>query len=129
MNKVILMGRLTSAPEVKQTPSGISVTRFTIAVNRRFAKDGEQNVDFISCVAWRETGERIARYFGKGSMIAVVGSIQVSSWETQSGKRYRTEVIIDEWDFTGEKRETAGTSAPDDDFEPITDSNFSGFPF
>ncbi len=112
MNKAILMGRLTRDPEVRQTTSGISVTRFTIAVNRRFAKEGAQEADFINCVAWRETGERIARYFHKGSMIAVVGSIQTRSWDGQDGKRqYSTEVVVDEWDFTGSKSETGTTSA------------------
>ena len=71
MNKVILMGRLTKDPELRQSQNGISVARFTIAVNRRFAKDGQQQADFINCVAWRQTGEFIAKYFEKGSMIAV----------------------------------------------------------
>lgn len=110
MNKAILMGRLARDPEVRQTQSGISVTRFTIAVNRRFSREGGQEADFIDCVAWRETGERIARFFKKGSMIAVVGSIQVSSWDSQEGKRYRTEVVVDEWDFTGSKAEMNGGS-------------------
>ena len=79
LNKAILMGRLTRDPEVRQTTNGISVTRFSIAVNRRFAKEGSQEADFINCVAWRETGERLARFFRKGSMIAVVGSIQTRS--------------------------------------------------
>ena len=63
MNKVILMGRLTKDPELRQSQNGISVARFTIAVNRRFAKDGQQQADFINCVAWRQTGEFIAKYF------------------------------------------------------------------
>ena len=67
MNKVILMGRLTKDPELRQSQNGISVARFTIAVNRRFAKDGQQQADFINCVAWRQTGEFIAKYFEKGS--------------------------------------------------------------
>ena len=75
MNKVILMGRLTKDPELRQSQNGISVARFTIAVNRRFAKDGQQQADFINCVAWRQTGEFIAKYFEKGSMFAVTGSM------------------------------------------------------
>lgn len=107
MNKIILMGRLTKDVELRQTPSGTSVVRFSIAVNRRFAKDGQQQADFINCVAWRQTGEFIARYFHKGSMIAVVGSIQSRSWEGQGGKRqYSTEVNVDEAYFTGEKSDT-----------------------
>ncbi len=111
MNKVILMGRLTRDVEMRQTPSGVSLARFSIAVNRRFAgKDAQQQADFINCVAWRQTGEFIARYFRKGSMIAVVGSIQSRSWDGQDGKKqYATEVVVDEAYFTGSKAET-GTS-------------------
>ena len=88
MNKVILMGRLTRDVEMRQTPNGVSLARFSIAVNRRFAgKDAQQQADFINCVAWRQTGEFIARYFQKGSMIAVVGSIQSRSWDGQDGKK------------------------------------------
>ena len=111
MNKVILMGRLTRDVEMRQTPNGVSLARFSIAVNRRFAsRDGQQQADFINCVAWRQTGEFIARYFRKGSMIAVVGSIQTRNWEGQDGKRqYATEVSVDEAYFTGSRTET-GTS-------------------
>lgn len=109
MNKVILMGRLTKDVEMRQTPNGISVARFTLAVNRRFAKEGQQQADFINCVAWRQTGEFIARYFQKGSMIAVVGSIQSRSWDGQDGKKqYATEVNVEEAYFTGEKSENTG---------------------
>ena len=77
MNKVILMGRLTKDVELRQTPTGVNLARFTIAVNRRFAKEGQQQADFINCVAWRQTGEFIARYFRKGNMIAVAGRIEM----------------------------------------------------
>ena len=108
MNKVILMGRLTRDVEMRQTPNGVSLARFSIAVNRRFAgKDAQQQADFINCVAWRQTGEFIARYFQKGSMIAVVGSIQSRSWDGQDGKRqYATEVNVEEAYFTGSRSET-----------------------
>ena len=72
MNKVILMGRLTKDPELRQSQNGISVARFTIAVNRRFAKDGQQQADFINCVAWRQTGEFIAKYFEKSVLFPFV---------------------------------------------------------
>ena len=116
MNKVILMGRLTKDVEMRQTPNNLSVARFTIAVNRRFVKDGGQQADFINCVAWRQTGEFIARYFQKGSMIAVVGSIQTRSWDGNDGKKqYATEVIVDEAYFTGSKTEnTGGNTATDE---------------
>lgn len=104
MNKAILMGRLTRDPEMRQTPNGIPVARFSIAVNRRFAKEGQQNADFIECVAWRQTAEFVCRYFHKGSMIALTGSIQSRSWDGSDGKkRYATEVVADEVYFTGEK--------------------------
>ena len=107
MNKVILMGRLTKDVEIRQTPNNLSVARFTIAVNRRFVKDGGQQADFINCIAWRKTGEFISRYFQKGSMIAVVGSIQTRSWDGNDGKKqYATEVVVDEAYFTGSKAES-----------------------
>ena len=113
MNKVILMGRLTKDVEMRQTPNGVSVARFTIAVNRRFAKEGQQQADFINCVAWRQTGEFIARYFQKGSMIAVVGSIQSRSWDGQDGKKqYTTEVNVEEAYFTGSKSEIGYNQTP-----------------
>ena len=108
MNKVILMGRLTKDIEMRQTPNGVSLVRFSIAVTRRFKNsNGEYDADFINCVAWRKTGEFIARYFQKGSMIAIVGSIQTRSWDGNDGKKqYATEVIVDEAYFTGSKSES-----------------------
>lgn len=105
MNKVILMGRLTKDAEFVQAPQGVAVARFAIAVNRRFAKEGQQQADFINCTAWRQTAEFICKYFKKGNMIAVVGSIQTRSWDGQDGKKqYATEVVADEVYFTGEKK-------------------------
>lgn len=107
MNKVILMGRLTRDPEMRQTTSGIQVCSFTIAVNRRFAKDGAQNADFINCTAWRQQAEFICKYFHKGAMIAIVGSLQTRTWENQEGKRqYATDVVVEEVHFTGSKQES-----------------------
>lgn len=104
MNKVILMGRLTHEPELRQTPTGLSVVSFGIAVNRRFAKDGQQTADFINCTAWRQTAEFVCKYFRKGSMISLVGSLQSRSWEDNNGnKRSTVEVQVDEVYFTGEK--------------------------
>ena len=112
MNKVILMGRLTRDPEMRQTPSGVAMARFTIAVDRRFAsKDGQRTADFIGCVAWRQTAEFICRYFHKGSMIGVVGNIQTRAWDGADGKRqYATDVVVDEAYFTGSRAETGGGS-------------------
>ena len=106
MNKVLLMGRITKDVELRNTQSGTPVASFTMAVNRRFAKEGQQNADFLDCVAWRQQAEFIAKHFGKGNMIAIVGNLQSRSWENQDGKKkYATDVVVDEVYFTGEKRE------------------------
>ena len=106
MNKVILVGNLARDPELRQTPNGISVARFTIAVSRRYSKDGQQQTDFINCVAWRQQAEFLCRYFQKGSGIQLCGSIQSRSWDGQDGKKqYATEVVADELSFNGPKRQ------------------------
>ena len=115
LNKVILAGRLTADPELKQTQSGVAVLTFTLAINRRFTKgaDGQpaqQQADFITCVAWRQTAEFIARYFHKGSCLCVTGSIQTRNWQDQQGqKRYATEVVVDEAMFVDSKGEAGGS--------------------
>ena len=112
LNKVILGGRLTADPELKQTPQGVSVTSFSVAVNRR---GKEQQADFINCVAWRQTAEFICKFFKKGSSICIVGNIQTRTWnDTQNNKRYATEVIVDEAYFVDSKSDGAPsfTEAP-----------------
>ncbi|MBR2293944.1 MAG: single-stranded DNA-binding protein [Clostridia bacterium] len=110
LNKVVLAGRITADPELKQTPSGVSVLRFTLAVNRRYSKNseqGEQQTDFITMVAWRQTAEFISKYFRKGSAICVTGSIQTRSWQDQQGqKRYATDVVVDEAMFVDSRNES-----------------------
>ncbi len=103
LNKVILMGNLTADPEFKTTPSGVPVTTFSIAVGRRFAKQGDEvTADFFNIVAWRQTAEFVSKFFNKGKPIVVVGSIQNRSYTTQDGqKRYITEIIADECAFAG----------------------------
>lgn len=110
INKAIIGGRLTSEPELKQTPSGVMVLPFSVAVNRKHQPKGEagqqaQTIsDFINCVAWRNNAEFIARYFHKGSAICIVGNIQTRSWtDAQNAKRYATEVIVDEVYFVDSK--------------------------
>ncbi len=101
LNKVILGGRITADPELKQTPQGVAVTTFSIAVNR---KGKDAGTDFINCVAWRQTAEFICRYFKRGSSICITGSIQVRAWNDQQGnKRYATEVVADEASFVDSK--------------------------
>lgn len=112
LNKVILAGRLTADVELKNTQSGISVCSFSLAVNRRFQKDGEQNTDFINCTAWRNTAEFISKYFSKGSSLCVAGSIQTRSWTDNNGqKRYATEVVVDEAMFVDSKNDTQQAEA------------------
>ena len=96
LNKVILMGRFTRDPELRSTPQGISTCSFSIAVDRNFVRPGEERkADFINCVAWRQTAEFISKYFKKGSMVALEGSIQTRSWDDQDGKkRYATDVVV-----------------------------------
>lgn len=137
LNKVILAGRLTADPELKQTQTGLSVTGFSIAVNRPKSKDGgEQQADFINCVAWRSTAEFIARYFKKGSAICLIGSIQTRSWNDSDGnRRYATEVVVSEASFVeskGEKADSPPVSTsykpkPDVQYEEMTDD--SDLPF
>lgn len=114
-NKVILGGRMTQNPELKQTQSGTMYLSFSIAVNRRFAsrnEDGSTNqpqADFINCVAWRQSAEFISRYFHKGSSICIVGTIQTRNYTDQQGnKRYVTEVLVDEAMFVDSKSENPG---------------------
>jgi single-strand DNA-binding protein len=150
-NKVILMGRLTADPELKQVNGGTSVTSFTVAVDRKYTKGEEKQADFISVVAWRQTAEFICKYFSKGSAILVEGELQTRSWTDQQGnKRYATEVVAHEVSFCEAKKnsETNDTAQnqnaaqgglaalsgymPDAykpaksasvDFEPVTDDN------
>jgi single-strand DNA-binding protein len=101
-NKVILIGNMTADPELKQTAGGVSVCSFSIAVNRRFAKvdQGQQSVDFINIVTWRQQAEFVSRYFKKGNPILICGQLQTRNWTDNSGqKRYATEVIADEVSF------------------------------
>lgn len=105
LNRVILMGRITQELELKQTPSGVSVLSFSVAVERRYSKqDEEKQTDFINCVAWRQQAEFISKYFGKGRMIAIEGSLRTRNYDDKNGvKHYVTEVFIDSVSFTGEK--------------------------
>ncbi len=106
MNRVVLVGRLARDPELRTTSSGVSVCNFTVACDRRYAQNGERQADFISCIAWRQSGEFVSRYFTKGNRIALEGSIQTRSWDDQNGnKRYATEVVVDHVEFAQSKGE------------------------
>ena len=128
MNKVILLGRLTKDPETRYTQStNTQVTSFTLAVNRRFAKQGEERqADFINCVAWNKTAEFVSKYFRKGQQVGVIGRIQTRNYDDDKGiKHYVTEVIVEETYFAGDKKEETQSNTAND-FE-ITDS--SDLPF
>ena len=118
LNSVIIMGRLTADPELRTTPSGVSVTRFTVAVDRRFQRQGEdRQTDFITVVAWRQTADFICRFFKKGSSICISGSIQTRTWnDQQNNKRYATEVVAEEAFFVDAKADApagfGGNDAP-----------------
>lgn len=107
MNKVILIGRLTADPELRQTQSGIASCRFTVAVNRKFKNDkGEYEADFITCVAWRQTAEFITKYFTKGQMIALEGSLRTGSYQDKNHSdvtNYTTDVYVENVEFCGSK--------------------------
>lgn len=109
LNRVILMGRLVSDPELKTTGTGISVTSFRIAVDRSYVKSGEERkADFFDIVCWRNTAEFVCRYFGKGSLIAVEGQLQSRTYQAKDGtNRYVVEVVADNVSFTGERRDNS----------------------
>lgn len=119
MNKVLLMGRLTADPELRQTQSGVSSCRFSVAVNRQYKnQNGEYEADFITCVAWRQTAEFVSRYFVKGQMIAVEGTLRTGSYQDRQHPdvtHYKTEVYVDNVEFCGSKEQKGSTgraSAP-----------------
>lgn len=139
MNKSIIVGILTRAPEKRTTANGTAVTSFTVAVRRRYKDaDGNYQADFINCVAWRSTAEFVAKYFTKGSRIGVAGTIQTRTYDDQNGnKRYVTEVVADEVEFAGSKPQNQDIQKPTEqevraadelfaedlaDFQPLNDS-------
>ena len=109
LNHITLMGRLTRDPELRRTGSGVAVTSFSLAVDRDFGKNenGERETDFIDCVAWRQTGEFVSKYFTKGRMAVVSGRLQIRSWTDKDGnKRRSAEVVADNVYFGDSKRDS-----------------------
>lgn len=136
INMVALMGRLTYEPELRKTPSDVSVLRFQVACDRSYQRAGaERQADFIDCVAWRQTAEFISRYFHKGSMIAIEGTIQTSNYTDKNGNnRKQTEVLANNVSFCGSKSESGNmdiepesaakySSTDNSDFEEIVDDD------
>ena len=117
LNNAVIMGRLVADPELRTTGNGISVTSFAVAVDRRFARSGEdRQTDFIDVIAWRQTADFVCKYFRKGSMIAIQGYIQTRTYEDKNGnKRKAVELVADNVSFCGSKAETGSGSFNRDD--------------
>ena len=114
LNHIVIMGRLTRDPELRRTGTGVAVASFTVAVDRDFGKNenGEKETDFIDCVAWRQTGEFVSKYFTKGRMAVVSGRLQIRSWTDKDGNKRRTaEVVADNVYFGDSKREGEATGS------------------
>jgi single-strand DNA-binding protein len=128
MNKIELLGRLTKDVEVRYTQTNNTlVATFTLAVNRRFAKEGEQQADFINIVAWSKTGEFCSKYFKKGMQVVIVGRLQVRDYENKEGKKaYVTEVVADEVYFADSKKEDKAAYEPvhNQDYEPVYETPY-----
>lgn len=124
MNKVMIMGRMANDPELRTTQSGISVTSFTVAVERPPVKDKERETDWIDVVAWRGTAEFICKYFGKGSPIIVSGTLQSRNWEDKEGnKRKAVEVQADGVEFVPKTKDTKAGQKENDAFTEVDDED------
>lgn len=126
MNKVILMGRLTRDPEVRYSAgeNSLAIARFTLAVDRRRNRDGEQSADFISCVAFGKAAEHAEKYYHKGIKIAVTGRIQTGSYTNKDGvKVYTTEVVVEEQEFAESRSASSGSAAAQTSPDPETDED------
>lgn len=132
MNKVILMGRLARDPETRYTQNtNTAVATFSLAVNRRFAKQGEEKqADFLQIVAWKQTAEFVSKYFRKGQQVGVIGRIETRWYDDKDGKRvYVTEVIAEEVYFAGDKKENNEQSAPFENPQEFTTVTDDDLPF
>lgn len=130
MNKVILLGRLTRDPELRYTQGeeSMAIARYTLAVERRFNRNGEQTADFINCVAFGKSAEFAEKYFRQGFKVAVVGRIQTGSYTNRDGNKvYTTDVIIEEQDFAESKRSSAGESNQPGGRPSPADASADGF--
>ena len=112
LNHIVIMGRLTRDPELRRTGSGIAVTSFSLAVDRDFAREGgERETDFIDCVAWRQTGEFVSKYFTKGRMAVVSGRLQIRSWTDKDGNKRRTAEVVADNVYFGDSRRDGGSES------------------
>lgn len=128
MNKVVLIGRLARDPELRYTQNGTAVSNFTLAVNRPFAKEGEQSADFIGIVAWGKIGENSAKYLAKGRQAAVEGRMQTRSYDDKDGKKcYITEVVAERVEFIGGAKKSE--SSDEDEFGTEVEFDEADIPF
>lgn len=105
INKTILIGRITKDPEIKRTQTGMSVCSFTLAVNRNYKQDGQPEADFIQCVAWDKKADLLGQYVNKGALLGIEGRTQTRNYDTQNGKVYVTEIVVDNLQFLEKKEE------------------------
>ena len=129
-NHITIMGRLTRDPELRRTGNDIAVASFTLAVDRDFApKDGgEKETDFIDCVAWRKTGEFVAKYFPKGRMAVVSGRLQIRTWTDKDGNKRRSAEVVADNVYFGESKQISGPSNGSDDYPGASYSCPAGVP-
>ena len=131
LNCAVIMGRLTATPELRTTASGISVTSFTVAVDRSYAKSGEERqTDFINVVAWRSTADFVTRFFTKGQMIAVQGSIQTRNYEDKNGnKRTAVEILAESVSFCSGKKDNSKSNTETGGASLDVEIDEEGLPF
>ena len=124
LNHIVIMGRLVRDPELRRTGSGVAVASFTLAVDRYFGAKGEQKeTDFIDCVAWRQTGEFVSKYFGKGAMAVVAGRLQVRQWTDKDGSKRRSAEVVADSVYFGEGKKDSGNRQVEDDWAQIPDDD------
>ena len=126
MNKVILIGRLVADPEIRYTQSGKAVASYRLAVDRPFKQDGQQEADFINCVAWGKTGEFAGNYLRKGTKIAVEGRIQTGSYEKDGVKHYTTDIVVDRHEFCESRSSGQAATANSNAGQAFTDMDDVG---
>ncbi len=129
LNHIIIMGRLTRDPELRRTGSGIAVTSFSLAVDRDFGKNenGERETDFIDCVAWRQTGEFVSKYFQKGRMAVVSGRLQIRSWTDKDGNKRRTAEVVADNVYFGDSKRDGDSGAMGSSYAAPAAPAFSGY--
>lgn len=130
LNQIVIMGRLTRDPELRRTGSGTAVASFTLAVDRDFSgrDGGEKEADFIDCVAWRQTGEFVSKYFAKGRVAVVSGRLQIRLWTDKDGnKRRSAEVIADSVYFGDSKKESDNSGSSYDDNTYGSHGSYGGY--